>query len=120
MKEINPNNIKKKLSGKYEHLYPIYQELCKKCFNKEDIKLILKTIYIIVDSNEGLIATIFWRSDALEIAIPPVDVVSNRILDGNHLKYQGLNNMIRLQSIDEVDNFVIDLFEKIYRSVHNN
>lgn len=116
MKEIHSEKIKKKLSGKYEHLYPIYKELCDKCFHEKDVRILLKTIYLLVDSDKGLLTAIFWKEDALEVAIP-IDEKDERILKAEHLNYKGLNSMVRLKKISDVDEFVENLFNKIYSHI---
>lgn len=110
MKEIAPNTIKNKLSGKFDHLYPVYEKLRDELAkNIQDVKFILKTIYIKIDSKQGLLGVIFWKENGLHVAIPK-KMEHDRIINGTDLKYKGYDKKIILKKVEDVDKFVLTLF----------
>lgn len=117
MLEVTNDSIKKKLSGKFEYLYPIYEKLRDELASLyPNVRFILKTIYIIIDSDKGMLGVIFWKDDGLHIGLPN-GLYNDRILDGKDLKYKGLDYKMVVREIEEIDDFIIRLFEDILRNL---
>lgn len=95
--------IKKKLSGKFANLYPLYEKFRDRIIQFDpDIKFYLKTIYIVVDSSTGPLCVIFWKENQLEIAVSS-SIIDDNLLDGSHLKYKGMEKMLKIANEEDID-----------------
>jgi len=105
--------IQRKLSGKYSELYPIYLKLRDEIFKfGENIKIILFTIYLRIDFGNDTFAVLFYRNGYLELGLP-TKKVHERLECGNHLKWEQINKVIKLYSVEDIDDFVINLLKEI-------
>lgn len=111
--EITKDSIKQKLSGKFDHLYPIYLAILDILDDtSHNITIILKTIYIVVDFNNGKFGVLFWAEDGLDFLLP-VDISHPRLEDATKYKYGKLSKMICLKNIDDVDDYVKNILFSI-------
>lgn len=111
--EFKGNEIYMKLSGKYSNLYPIYGKLKEELFNiGKDIKIILKTIYMRVDFDNGLYGIIQWNEDGLEFLLP-IKIEHERLLSTKHQGWKELNKMVRFKRPEDVDGFIVNLLKEI-------
>jgi hypothetical protein len=121
IREVNAEQIQRKLSGKYSHLLPVYEKLRDEAFKiGEDVRFILKTIYIVIMTNEERLGVIFWKElDYLELALP-VNYEHERFFPAEHLNYQGMDKEIRLSKVEDVDKFIVDVLSNIYKNINKN
>ena len=116
-KEVNSELIKKKLSGKYSPYLIIYEKLRDSLFSQfDDLTIIPKTIYLIIDSPKGILAVLFWKNDGLHLALetPKEDPLLYPALD---LKYPPLNKKFILKTEDDINEFLIKTISEIYTSL---
>lgn len=111
-KELNHEILEKKLSGKYGSYYEVYETLKETLFSKFDgITIIPKTIYALIDSNDGLLGVIFWKADGLELAIQ-TDRDYDFLHSAAHLKYSPMNKMIILNNKKNIDENLIQILNE--------
>lgn len=111
-KELNPEILRKKLSGKYAPYYEVYENLKEMLFSKfNGITIIPKTIYALIDSTEGLLGVLFWKSDGLELAIK-TDRNDAFLHSATHLKYPPMNKMIILSNITDINANLIEILSE--------
>lgn len=119
-KEINSEIISKKLAGKYEAYYPVYEKLRDTLFeNFDGITIIPKTIYALIDTADGLLGVIFWKPHGLELAIKTerTDEILN---SASHLKYNPMNKMIILKDTNDISDYLIELLEENLRNLRES
>ena len=111
-KELQPEILIEKLSGKYAIYYEVYNTLKRTLFSNFDgIKIIPKTIYALIDSRDGLLGVIFWKEHGLEFAIK-TDREDDFLHSALHLKYSPMNKMIILNSNENIDKKLIQILKQ--------
>ncbi|NFA12194.1 hypothetical protein EXM33_07465 [Clostridium botulinum] len=119
-KEINPEILIKKLSGKYADYYLVYEKLRNTLFlNFDGITIIPKTIYAIIDSTEGLLGVIFWKPHGLELAIK-TERNDEHLHSASHLKYQPMNKMLILNKQEDINNYLIDILKENFQKLRES
>ena len=89
----------------------MYEKLRNTSFkNFDGITIILKTIYVLIDTTDGLLSVIFWKPHGIEVAIKTerTDEILN---SSSHLKYSPMNKMIILKDTNDINNYLIELLE---------
>lgn len=110
---VNEADISNKLKGKYSSLYPIYEKLRDELFKiGENISIRLFTIYFSIFFDNGLFAVVYWRDGYFEVGLP-LKREHDRISSAKHLKWKQIHSAIKLHSVDEIDDFVIDLLREL-------
>jgi hypothetical protein len=111
-KEINSEILIKKLSGKYTDYYLVYEKLRDVLFsNFDEITIIPKTIYALIDSAEGLLGVLFWKAHGLELAIQ-TEREDEYLQSASHLKYSPMNKMLVLNKQEDINDYLIAIFKE--------
>jgi hypothetical protein len=111
-KEINPEILVKKLSGKYADYYSVYEKLREVLFSNFDgITIIPKTIYALITSTEGLLGVIFWKTHGLELAIQ-TERTDECLQSASHLKYQSMNKMLVLSKQEDINDYLLNILSE--------
>jgi len=116
MVNIDTNmQIKKKLSGKYEHLYPVYEKIRDEIVSLDNnTKFFLKTIYVRIDFENGEFAVLFWKGTGLDLALP-LEVDNELLISSMEHSYKSHPSMIRLNKVEDVNDTVIEIIKCISR-----
>ncbi len=106
--------IQAKLSGKYESLMPVYEKLRDELFKiGTNIKITLKPLYMRIEFDSGSSGMVYWKDDYLEVLLPTDAQDEKRLLNAKHYKIKGLDKMVRLTTVDDIDDYLVDLLSGI-------